>query len=82
MSQWRYEIPVVNLDKALRLSKDVRSKLKNMETGLGKNIIAKMRKEAVECPILKRRIPFLQCLFCTNFLRRVKGIVYCKGEPF
>lgn len=43
--------------------------------------IAKMKKEAVDCPVLKKPVSFVQCFACPNFLRRVKGKVDCRGLP-
>jgi len=43
--------------------------------------IAKMKKEAVDCPVLKRPVSAVQCFACPNFLRRVKGKVDCRGLP-
>jgi hypothetical protein len=40
-----------------------------------------MRREMVECPVLGGEVPFLQCYFCPNFVRRVKGVVHCRGLP-
>lgn len=43
--------------------------------------IAKMKKEAVDCPVLKKPVSFVQCFACPNFIRRVKGKVDCRGLP-
>ncbi len=43
--------------------------------------IARMKKEAVECPVLQKTVSFVQCFACPNFIRRVKGKVDCRGLP-
>jgi len=80
MSNWKYEISVINLERGIKIDEELRRKMEKLRHGLGKKRIAKMKKEAVECPVLKQRVSFLQCFFCPNFLRRVRGVVYCKGK--
>ncbi|OYT31786.1 MAG: hypothetical protein B6U94_01805 [Thermofilum sp. ex4484_79] len=75
---WKYELPIVNLEKSMRVSRALTQELKGV---LSSKMIAKMKKEAVDCPVLNKRVSFLQCYNCSNFIRRVKGIVYCKGLP-
>lgn len=43
--------------------------------------IARMKKEAVDCPVLVKKVSFVQCFACPNFIRRVKGQVGCRGLP-
>lgn len=43
--------------------------------------IARMKKEAVACPVLNKTVSFVQCFACPNFIRRVKGKVDCRGMP-
>ena len=43
--------------------------------------MARMKKEAVDCPVLARQVSFAQCFACPNFIRRVKGKVDCRGFP-
>ena len=43
--------------------------------------IARMKKEAVDCPVLVKTVSFVQCSACPNFIRRVKGKVDCRGLP-
>ncbi len=75
---YRYAIPVEKLPRAIRTPKELSEKLKG---ALSRKKISQMKKEAVMCPVLKKQVSFLQCFFCPNFVRRVKGVVYCKGEP-
>ncbi len=75
---YRYEIPVEKLSRAMRTPRELSEKLKG---ALSKKKISQMKKEAVDCPVLGKKVSFLQCFFCPNFVRRVRGIVYCRGEP-
>ncbi len=43
--------------------------------------MARMKKEAVDCPVLAKPVSFAQCFACPNFIRRVKGKVDCRGFP-
>jgi len=43
--------------------------------------IARMKKEAVDCPVLMKKVSFVQCFACPNFIRRIKGQVGCRGLP-
>lgn len=72
-----YEIAVEEVEKPFKLSEDVKKKL----AGLSPKLLSRMRREAVECPVLGRKVPFVECYICPNFLRRVKGFVHCKGLP-
>jgi len=73
----KYVVEVIQLERAPRTPKELQEQLK----GLGRKTLARMKKEAVDCPVLGKRVPFLQCYFCKNFIRRVYGKVYCKGLP-
>jgi hypothetical protein len=48
--------------------------------GVSPKMLKRMKQEAVDCPVLKQDIAFLQCYVCRNFQSRVMGNVYCKGE--
>ncbi len=48
---------------------------------VGGKQMARMKKEAVDCPVLEKRVSFVQCFACPNFIRRVKGQVGCRGLP-
>ncbi|MCS6768555.1 MAG: hypothetical protein RMJ59_04170 [Candidatus Nitrosocaldus sp.] len=49
--------------------------------GLSAKMLSRMKKEYVECPVLMRDVNFIECYVCSNFISRIKGQVYCKGEP-
>lgn len=62
-------------DKTVRIPKELREEIKRM--GL-ESKIKFMRKELIDCPLHKKKISPLYCLVCDYFVRRVKGVVYCK----
>ncbi|RLE62917.1 MAG: hypothetical protein DRJ38_08755 [Thermoprotei archaeon] len=75
---WKYEVPVEKLPRAMRVPKEVSEQLK----GIGsKKFIRQLKREAVNCPVLHKKKSFLECYVCSNFVRRIRGIVYCKGLP-
>jgi hypothetical protein len=74
----KYEVTVIKLERALRTKKEVREKVKEM---LGGGVVRKFNKDAVDCPVLEKRVSFLECYICPNFIRRFKGTVHCRGEP-
>ncbi|MEM0446417.1 MAG: hypothetical protein QW574_03110 [Candidatus Nitrosocaldus sp.] len=49
--------------------------------GLSAKMLSRMKKEYVECPVLSRDVNFIECYVCSNFISRMRGQVYCKGEP-
>jgi len=75
---YRYVVKVVELDKPMKVSKEIQDSLKGVASG---KMLAKMKREAVDCPVLNRRVPFLECFACKNFQRRFKGEVQCIGDP-
>ena len=50
--------------------------------GVSPKMLKRMKLEAVDCPVLKAEVGFVQCYVCKNFHSRISGQVYCKGEPF
>lgn len=81
MSDFKFEVAVEKLDKALPLPRELSEQVKESLGSVSRKILSEMKKEAVQCPVLGRRVPFLQCYACKNFVRRVRGIVYCRGDP-
>ncbi len=49
--------------------------------GLSAKMVSRMKSEYVECPVLNRDVNFIECYVCSNFISRITGKVYCKGEP-
>jgi len=74
----KYTVEVKQAEKALKASKESLQSLKGV---VGGKQIARMKKEAVDCPVMKKTICFVECFACPNFLRRMKGNVHCKGDP-
>jgi len=72
-----YEVAVKEVEKSFRISEEVKKRL----LGISPKLLSKMRREAVDCPVLGREVPFIECYVCPNFLRRVRGFVHCKGLP-
>lgn len=73
----KYELEVREVQKPVKIPDEVKDRLR----GLSPRLVSKMKKEVVDCPVLGREVPFLQCYFCPNFTRRVRGVVHCKGLP-
>ena len=69
-------VKVKTLEKPARIP---RERLEEFKGILSRSMINRMKREAVDCPVKKQTIPFLECFTCENFLRRVKGEIYCKG---
>ena len=73
-----YTITIKEQTKAIRTPKESTEILKGV---IGAKRIAKMKKEAIECPVLEKTVSFVECYSCPNFIRRVRGTVHCKGDP-
>jgi len=78
LSGEKYRVEVKSLKKSMKVNPNLLDNVK----GISPKLLGRMKKEAVECPVKKTAIPFLECFICSNFITRVKGVVYCKGEPF
>ncbi len=70
------KLPVKTLEKPLKVPKE---KLEEFKGVLSRGMISRMKKEAVDCPVKGRLVPFFECFTCERFVRRVRGEVYCKG---
>lgn len=77
-ADYKYEVRVIRLQRALRAPKEVKEKLKGV---LGRSSLSKLSKDAVDCPVMGKRVSFLICYVCPNFVRRYRGVVHCRGEP-
>ncbi|MGQ0796181.1 MAG: hypothetical protein ACT4N5_08390 [Nitrosopumilaceae archaeon] len=49
--------------------------------GVSPKMLKRMKEEAVDCPVLKSEVGFIQCFVCSNFQSRITGKVLCKGDP-
>ena len=74
----KYMVDVVEVPKAIPASKESLEAIKGAVKG---KALAKMKKEAVDCPVKGKRVSFIECFTCPNFNRRVRGQVGCAGLP-
>ncbi|MEM3685374.1 MAG: hypothetical protein QXT39_06905 [Conexivisphaerales archaeon] len=77
MVEARFKVPVYTTQNKYKIPSEVTSQLKGAVSG---KMIASMKKEAVNCPVVNSEVPFLVCFTCPSFLNRVKGVVGCAGE--
>ncbi len=76
--QAKYVVEVKSVPKALPVPKETLALLKGAAGG---KLLSKMKKEAVDCPVMQKTVSFVICFACPNFLRRVTGKVDCRGLP-
>lgn len=74
----KYTVDIIEILKAIPASKESLEAIKDAVKG---KALAKMKKEAVDCPVKVRRVSFIECFTCPNFNRRVRGKVGCAGLP-
>jgi hypothetical protein len=74
----KYNVDVVEVPKAIPAPKESLEAIKGAVKG---KALAKMKKEAVDCPVKLKRVSFVECFTCSNFNRRVRGKVGCAGLP-
>jgi len=74
----KYQVPIVTLEKAVKAPKESLESIKGAVKG---KMLARMKKEAVDCPVKLRMVSFVECFTCSNYNRRVKGHVGCRGLP-
>ncbi len=87
----KFLVPVKQVEKAVKLSNDSKNELKSVGMmddkgklklkGVSPRMLRRMKLEAVDCPVLQSEVGFIQCYVCKNFLSRISGQVYCRGEP-
>ncbi|MEM2909565.1 MAG: hypothetical protein QXO01_00640 [Nitrososphaerota archaeon] len=75
----KYLVKVEQTEKSLKQSKE---SLELLKGAISKKMLSKMKKERVNCPVVGRYVPFLDCFACVSFIRRVKGEVHCAGIEF
>ena len=78
LPQAKYVVEVTIPEKSPPTPKQFVQGLKGVVSG---KQLARMKKEAVDCPVLAKPVSFAQCFACPNFIRRVKGRVDCRGFP-
>jgi len=74
----KYIVEIFSPEKPPPTAKQYIDELKGVAGG---KQIARMKKEAVNCPVLNKSVSFVQCFACPNFIRRIKGKVDCRGLP-
>lgn len=77
-SEDKYLVDVLDVPKAIPAAKETLDAIKGAVKG---KALAKMKKEAVDCPVKAKRVSFVECFTCSNFNRRVRGKVGCAGLP-
>ncbi len=72
----KFKVNIYPSAKPKKVPKVVSDELKG---GASAKAISKMKKESVDCPMVKKEVAFLVCFACPSFLRRVQGVVDCAG---
>jgi hypothetical protein len=72
----KFKVNVYPSAKPKKVPKVVSEELKG---GASPKAMSRMKKESVDCPVVKREVAFLVCFACPSFLRRVSGVVDCAG---
>lgn len=74
----KYLVDIFTPPKPIPSSKESLEAIKGAVKG---KMLARMKKEAVDCPVKLKKVSFVECFTCPNFNRRVRGKVGCKGLP-
>jgi hypothetical protein len=74
----KYLVDIFTPPKAIPSPKQSLEAIKDSVKG---KMLARMKKEAVDCPVKLKVVSFVECFTCPNFNRRVRGKVGCKGLP-
>ncbi len=74
----KYLVDIFTPPKAIPSPKEFLEAIKGEVKG---KMLARMKKEAVDCPVKLKKVSFVECFTCPNFNRRVRGKVGCKGLP-
>jgi len=72
----KYLVEVRQAEKPLKYDKEVTEAVKDVLKG---KMIARMKKEYVDCPVVSEPVAFLTCFVCVSHIRRVRGVVHCAG---
>lgn len=75
-TETKFKVNVYLPTKPKKVPKAVTGELKG---GASPKAISRMKKESVDCPVVKKEVAFLVCFACPSFLRRVTGVVDCAG---
>ena len=87
----KFEVPLKVATLPYKLSDKIKEELKASGMmddkgklklkGVSPKMLKRMKEEAVDCPVLKSEVGFVQCFVCPNFQSRIMGKVLCKGDP-
>jgi hypothetical protein len=90
-AQHKYIVDIKTGEKSLKLTDQAKEELRSVGMmdekgklklkGVSPKMLKRMKTEYVDCPVLNQQISFVQCYVCRNFISRIKGQVYCKGDP-
>jgi hypothetical protein len=87
----KYEVPIKQVEKTLKISDRAKDELKASGMmddkgklklkGVSPKMLKRMKLESIDCPVFKQELGFVQCYVCSNFHSRISGVVFCKGDP-
>ena len=87
----KYEVPIKQVEKSLKISDRAKAELKSSGMmdekgklklkGVSPKMLKRMKLESIDCPVFKQELGFVRCYVCSNFHSRISGVVYCKGDP-
>jgi len=72
----KFQVNVFAPAKPRRVPKIVSEQLKGAASP---KMMSRMKKESVDCPVVKKEVAFLVCFGCPSFVNRVSGVVGCAG---
>ncbi len=75
-ADYQFVVKVKEATNPKRVPKEVSTQLKGVASP---KAVARMKKESVDCPVVKQEVGFLICFACPSFVRRVTGEVHCAG---
>ena len=75
-SDTKFFVKVFQAQNPKKIPKAVTEALKGVASP---KAMGRMKKESVDCPVVKHEVGFLVCFACPSFLRRVSGEVHCAG---
>lgn len=86
----KYEVTIITATQAHKIPDKVKEEMKASGLmddkgklklkGVSPKMLKRMKEEAVDCPVLKSEVGFIQCFVCPNFQSRITGKVLCKGD--
>jgi hypothetical protein len=74
----KYLVDITTPPKAIPSPKESLEAIKGAVKG---KMLARMKKEAVDCPVKLKVVSFVECFTCPNYNRRIRGKVGCRGLP-